>query len=357
MSLADPSTWHPKESADDLWNERSFLAGILIGAVAYGVHATLFFTTLSILWKRKRSEWRDYNWIAFVLVLFTISSIANYGQLKFTQMIWIDNRDYPRGPSAYLVEQQTAFEARLVVGGYMVNGWLQDGLILYRFWIIFSGRRYIVALPTALFFGTIAVSTWLMTIISRQSYFEGTGAALLIAYYTLSVALNLFATVTISVKLWAARRRLRDVSTSISSSYLSVSAILIESAFLYTACGIAFLVPFGLGDPFQNVILPTLAQVESIAPLLIIMRVAQGHAWSPSVEDTQFATTSIALSTHRQHGSTQADREYEPHELLSLSMGRNEGSRNSTVKVDRRSTASAYDVEGGDQVFNLSTKH
>lgn len=94
------------------------------------MHATLFFTTLNLLWKKKRSDWRDYKWITFVVALFAVSSVANYGQLKFTQMIWIDNRNYPGGPSAYLVEQQTAFEARLVVGGYMVNGWLQDGLIV-----------------------------------------------------------------------------------------------------------------------------------------------------------------------------------------------------------------------------------
>lgn len=105
------------------------------------------------------------------------------------------------------------------------------------------------------------VSTALMAIIDGQSYFQGTGADLVIAYYTLSVALNLVATVAISAKLWAARRRLRDVS-SMPTPYVSVSAILIESAFLYTVCGIAFLVPFGLADPFQNVILPTLAQVE-----------------------------------------------------------------------------------------------
>lgn len=86
--------------------------------------------TVALLWKKQRTHWRDYTWITYVLLLFALSSIANYGQLKFTQMIWVDNRNYPGGPSAYLVEQQTAFEARLVAGGYLVNGWLQDGLIV-----------------------------------------------------------------------------------------------------------------------------------------------------------------------------------------------------------------------------------
>lgn len=320
MSLSDPSTWKPVQSSYDFWNERSFLAGILIGAVAYGVHATLFFITFSLLWQRKRTQWRDYIWIVYVVALFAISSIANYAQLKFTQSIWIDNRNYPGGPSAYLVEQQTAFDARLVVGGYMVNGWLQDGLILYRFWVIFEGHP-LVALPALLFLGTIGSSTALMVVISGTSYFEGIGATLLIAYYTLSVTLNIFATVTISVKLLIARRRLREVASGISQSYLSVSAILIESSFLYSICGIIFLVPFGLGDPFQNVILPTLAQVESIAPLLIIMRVAQGCAWSPDTR-TSFSVTMSApsnLPQNRLHSTNQSN-EHGATESISLSV-------------------------------------
>ncbi|EJD50831.1 hypothetical protein AURDEDRAFT_159973 [Auricularia subglabra TFB-10046 SS5] len=282
MSASDPASWRPVESAYDFWNERSFLAGILIGAVAYGVHATLFFITISLLAKKKRSHWKDYNWLTYVLVLFTISSIANYGQLKFTQMIWIDNRNYPGGPSAYLVEQQTAFEAKLVVGGYMVNGWLQDGLILYRFWVIFGGRPVIILVPSLLFLGTVA--------------------------------------------------------------------ILIESAFLYTICGVAFLVPFGLADPFQNVILPTLAQIESIAPLLIIMRVAQGQAWSTETT-TQFSRSTYAPKSIKalpRGASSVGDVERGTAGSMELAALRNDSSVDNSTKVDR----GAFEADfGGDPVF------
>ncbi|EJD50827.1 hypothetical protein AURDEDRAFT_159970 [Auricularia subglabra TFB-10046 SS5] len=348
MSLEDPATWRPVESALDLWNERSFLAGILIGAVAYGVHATLFFTTLNLLFKRPRATWADYSWITYVIVLFLISSIANWGQ--FTQMIWIDNRNYPGGPSAYLVEQQTEFAAKLVVGGYMVNGWLQDGLIVYRFWVIFRNYAAII-IPFLLFLGTVATSTWLMVIIDGTSYFEGTGAALLIAYYALSVALNVLATVAISIRLWIARRRMRTISSGIASSYISISAILIESAFLYTVCGIAFLVPFGLADPSQNIILPTLAQVESIAPLLIIMRVAQGRAWSAETT-TQYdrSTFSSSGARHRRGISSGHDAERGQTESVALS-----GLRNGPVgshDLDKTALAGSY----GEPIFQV-VKH
>ena len=96
----------------------------------------------------------------------------------------------------------------------------------------------------------LGASSGLIGVIPTTPYFEGIGAKLLIAYYAQSVGLNLVATVAISTKLLMARRLLRQASQGISTSYISISAILIESAFLYTACGVVFLVPFGLQDPF-----------------------------------------------------------------------------------------------------------
>lgn len=62
--------------------------------------------------------------------MFIVSSLGNGGQFKFTQMIWIDNREYPGGPGAYFAEQSTAFESTLCNAAYIVNGWLQDALIV-----------------------------------------------------------------------------------------------------------------------------------------------------------------------------------------------------------------------------------
>ncbi|KZV88702.1 hypothetical protein EXIGLDRAFT_839026 [Exidia glandulosa HHB12029] len=283
MSTTDPASWAPQESAADLWNERSYLAGILIGAVAYGVHATLFFITLYLMWNRPRSESRksDNAWMAYIVLLFTLSSIGNGAQFKFTEMIFINQRAYPGGPSAYLVEQQNTPIAICCVVAYTVNNWLQDGLILYRFWIIYGRRWSVAAIPTLLFVATLATSLAFFTTLNGTSFFLDLGAQLLTAYYSISVGLNVILTVAIVARLWIARHRLRRVSTLMPlGHHYSVAAMLIESAFLYSACGIMFLIPWGLGDPFQNLVLPTLAQIESIAPLLIIMRVMQGQAWS-----------------------------------------------------------------------------
>ncbi|EJD46575.1 hypothetical protein AURDEDRAFT_136854 [Auricularia subglabra TFB-10046 SS5] len=283
MSVNDSSTWHPNEPALALWNERSYLDGIFIGAVAYGVHATLFFITLKLLWARPRTTWKDYIWISYIVVLFTISSIGNGTQLKFTQMIYIDNREYPGGPAAYFVDGSTDFMAVFCNSVYILNTWLQDGLLMYRFWIIFGRGYLILAFPALVFLATIALAIVLIVMLSRpgMTIWSAVNVQLITAYWSISVAFNILLTIAIVSRLLLMRYKIGRTNKALAiGPYVSVSAMLIESAFLYSICGLIFLVSFGVGSPVQNLVLPTLAQVESIAPLLIIMRVAQGNAWS-----------------------------------------------------------------------------
>lgn len=57
------------------------------------------------------------------------------------------------------------------------------------------------------------------------------------------------------------RRKVGQLVAS-SAQYLSVSAMLIESAALYAVAGIIFLVPWVSQNPVQQLVLPTLVQLE-----------------------------------------------------------------------------------------------
>lgn len=299
------ANWGPEESSSALWNERSYLAGILIGAVAFGVHATLFFITLNLLRSQTRAGHRNRVWIAVLVLLFTLSSIANGAQFKFTQMIYIDNRNYPGGPSAYLVEQQTETPALICLMAYIVNNWMQDALILYRFSIIYGRRNIAMAVAVIMFLSTIGLSCAFMARATAITFFEPLTANLLTSYFTISIALNVGLTLAIVIKLLRLRRRVARLFAH-DSPHLSAAAMFIESAVLYSICGIIFLVPWGLADPVQNLVLPTLGQVESIAPVLIIMRIAQGRAWQ---SDTAIAFTSTSTDVRdlERSGISKAD--------------------------------------------------
>ncbi|KZV85728.1 hypothetical protein EXIGLDRAFT_681546 [Exidia glandulosa HHB12029] len=296
MSQADSSSWAPNLSPDELWNERSYFTGVLIGAVAYGVHCTLFFIALQLLLARKRSHWKDYIWIAYMVVLFSVSSVANGTRFKFTQASWIDNRNYPGGPGAYLVEQTTSVDLTCNIA-YIINGWLQDALIIYRFWVIYGRSFVALAGPLIVFLAEIVLSLWLVVGLTGGEILRLTVLSkLFTSYFAISIGLNILLTLAIVFELMMARRNIGRLVNG-SAQYVSVAAMLVESAALYAICGILFLVPWGLQDPVQQLVLPTLGQVESIAPVLIIMRVAQGRAWSADTE-TRLTTSTVHFVPH-----------------------------------------------------------
>jgi hypothetical protein len=79
--------------------------------------------------------------------------------------------------------------------------------------------------------------------------------------FSLSVALTIIATVLITVRLMAGRRVVQKaLSPSHRSPYVSVAAMIIESAALYTIVGIFFIAFLVTGNPGQNILSPMMGQ-------------------------------------------------------------------------------------------------
>lgn len=85
---------------------------------------------------------------------------------------------------------------------------------------------------------------------------------LAIPYWSISIALNVIITTYIAARLLYMRRRLRRVVTDGAVEYVSLTAMLIESAALYTINGLVFLVSFSVHSPIQYLALPLLGQTQ-----------------------------------------------------------------------------------------------
>jgi hypothetical protein len=105
-----------------------------------------------------------------MLILWTVASSCN---AAFGQKIWIDFRDVPGGPAAYLYDNLSAWYNTLgTVTGICMN-FLADGLLvkiylfkkppnskynqLYRAYVIWGSSIKIVALPIVLYFGAMCM--------------------------------------------------------------------------------------------------------------------------------------------------------------------------------------------------------
>lgn len=129
--MSDPS-WSPDEDAATIHAEDTWLQGALIMCIAYGSVATLSIQCFSMLvkgFKRSRLS-RDGPLLAFVVLIFTLSTIFQGAAMQFTQQAFVDDRNFPGGPNAYeIVEFSIPIDA-LANDCLVVSTFLSDALLV-----------------------------------------------------------------------------------------------------------------------------------------------------------------------------------------------------------------------------------
>ena len=124
-------------------------------------------------------------------------------------------------------------------------------------------------------------------------------------YWSFSIALNVLVTGAIVARLLVMRSRLASINGPRHAQlYVSISAMLIESASLYSITAIVFLVGYSLRDALQFAAEPV-EILQGVAPLMIILRVARGTAISDITVGTGVGTRGGTASTGPQLTSMQ----------------------------------------------------
>ncbi|TFK21363.1 hypothetical protein FA15DRAFT_672625 [Coprinopsis marcescibilis] len=288
MSTTDPSSDYkpPGLTEWELFNERCILVGMILAGVAYGILFTIVCLSYNAFFdrpKNKRSSWILY-YTGLMFILATLGFAAN---TKFIEMTFVDYRNIPGGPNVFTIVFYANWVNMFAFVSYVLMSWLADGLVLYRFMLIYDMRLIFLPLPGLMYLAMIAMSICLAVSMMRpgteMSFWSQSAVQFALAYWSLSVALNVSLTLLISGRLISMRRRVRKVmGNDHSTPYAFVVSMLIESAALYSVWVIVFIALYTTNSPAQHIIFPPLGQIQGIAPLLINFRVSQGKAWSRS---------------------------------------------------------------------------
>lgn len=300
MAFNSSNSWAPNEDATVIYAEATWLQGELLSNIAYGIELTLFTMCFWILAREtNRGNYkRQLFMLTFISLIFILGTVFMGGQAKFTQDAFIEDRNFPGGPSAF---EQTMFSItanEISVSAFVVGNWLMDALLVWRCTVIYKdvGRLWVsvlLLLPSLMLCTSIALGITLLVQTADSSPFADVNITL--AYYVMSLSLNVIVTFLIVGRLLIHRRQIAQaLGPSHASSYTNIAAILIESASLYTLFAIMFLVPFGLSSSLANVFLQTVSQVQTVSSLLIIFRVATGRAWE---EDTSVQLPTISVGS------------------------------------------------------------
>ncbi|EPQ55005.1 hypothetical protein GLOTRDRAFT_129311 [Gloeophyllum trabeum ATCC 11539] len=269
--------------------EYAQLIGVMSGFMAYGIHFTLFVITWALLYKRRRSMRQARFFLGYISLQFALSSVGLWRDIVAEAASYVEHGQGLDDPIQYYNEGYSAPPEWVSVFVYAICTWLQDGLLLYRCYFLYARSKSVIAIPAAVFSASIIASVLFVAQVSMSSnLYDRKSVGLGILYWGLSVSFNIIVTCFILRRLFTLRKRSRDLSQSSGRVYTGIAAMIVESAALYSVTGLVFIICYSQNNPAQYPFLTWLGQTESISPLLIILRVAQGRGFS---EDSQLTDT------------------------------------------------------------------
>ena len=137
--MSSEPSWRPDVPESQLYEEKTWLQGAILSAVAYGINLTLFILNVSLLKARAKLETKHDNrakrqticLLIYVCVIFILSTLTMASQAEMTQLGFIDYRDFPGGPAAY---EKLKFSSPISsLGNYCVSlmDWFSDSLLVF----------------------------------------------------------------------------------------------------------------------------------------------------------------------------------------------------------------------------------
>lgn len=273
-------------------NRRQYLT------VTVGIQLTLYLSCAIFLWSDRRARSARFLFLlGYITVLILIATFFAAVQARTTEETYVDNRNFPGGPWQYFLSTEylpinVMFYSTFIAGTFLAD-LLMVGVISYL--LEFLVNEECLALAMLDNTQCIGQSVGLLHRILSSMHDSGIlrsvfsfppCAAILIyflvmgiiwaiestkpglslyntlplkygtSYYVLSVSANVILTVLISVQLLIFRRRIMKLhSPELGKDYFSLLTIIVESAALYSAFGIIFIVTYALNNPLNQIFL------------------------------------------------------------------------------------------------------
>ncbi|KAG1730983.1 uncharacterized protein EDB91DRAFT_738697 [Suillus paluster] len=308
----------------DLSLERSRLDGMVLGGVSYGVFFLFTVQTWIALVQRPRHGDKTVGHrralILYIFITFVLGTIAFAANAKYTEMIWIDLRDAPGGPTALIVNEMDYRINVLAISCGHIQEWLMQALLLHRCFVIWNWARRVMIPMITLYATMIALS--ICSLIQASNGAVIYKIDVILVYLCFHVGLTSIYTILVVGRLLSMRSQMKRVVAEYdSSTYDTVVLMVIESALLYSVFAMIFIVAFALHwNDVSTVCFLSISSIQGIAQLFIILRVARGqavtHEWSSR---TAAAPTTVVFAETVSAGSNNEGINSPPHETCSAS--------------------------------------
>jgi len=312
--LTNGSYWGPIEPPEFVKIEKIYFISGFTNTAFTTAQLIFYIMAMRVLWRDRFRGKHHYFLMAYSTTLACLDAIINILADLNNVRSWINFRNFPGGPLGYI--GATANNSVNITGicALVVGNILADSLLLYRCRVIW-GASYGFANSLQLnlvmvFPAIVALAAFSMGIVfaiqnaNPGGILTAAGANLGLAYFTLSLGLNLLLTGMIVYRIWRHQRIMREMTRGqelYDHDYTSITSMFVESAAGYTIVLIPLLTTFALNSPYAQIFLGISAPVQMMCTYNIIWRVAQNRAWSVG---TVNGTSSLVFKTSSRTNTT-----------------------------------------------------
>ncbi|KAJ7680581.1 hypothetical protein DFH06DRAFT_1315334 [Mycena polygramma] len=298
-----PAAYRPDETSMEIFSEHTWLQGVFLACMAYGMVVILFFSCMHLLLfaPARKISWWTIGLACYIGVLFGLSTLYIGALAEFSQEAFVDGRNIPGGPNTF---EDIMFSIPIDM--------LANVTMIWRCYVIYKSSDIpglaVITVPVIMLLASIIFGVcWLKQVgTASSSPWNTSGINFTTPYFTMSLALNIFVTLLIVARLMMYRKQINQAlpsGTEHGAQYVSLAAMVFESAAIYSVFSLLFLVPFIMKHPLSQLFIQALSPVQIMSTLLIIFRIAQGKAWSNSTIVTMDASEAFPVGASTRSNS------------------------------------------------------
>jgi len=166
-----------------------------------------------------------------------------------------------------------------------MSPWFGDAFMIYRVMVVWNYPWWAYTIPLPLYISHLGMAIpYLIADTHINSHWNLNSDLYGMIFHTLCVAMNILASVLITVRLVMLRKKLQIALGRLSASfYTSKFTVLVESGSFATIWGIVYLASRARHHWTENAFLQPYYYVIAMTRMLIMLRMAQNRAWTRDI--------------------------------------------------------------------------
>ncbi|KDQ17162.1 hypothetical protein BOTBODRAFT_598854 [Botryobasidium botryosum FD-172 SS1] len=325
----------------DLKYQEAVLIGVWLETLTYGLYITLFFSCLWVLLIRNEEQQINWRLLGPAIALFVLSTLhVSVGLHRL-----IEGFTGPHNPATYFTDLRrwpNIFADSL----YITINFIGDAIVIYRCFVIWDWDIRPVLLPMIMLVTSAVTGAYgidgFRHIKPGSTAFNDRVFDFLRVEFVLSLAVNLLCTGLVVYRIAKASQVTAIVEgrTPRIQMYSDALAVVVESAALYTVSLAIYIGLYFSQSNAQYILYVTNAQIISIVPTLMLVRVGLGTKRSNGWEETQSEVQPhpYRLPKDGAHRETEGAASGE----MAVEMDPLPASPSTTAAPDRRAVESQY---------------